>query len=286
MNNIMLVALMNEIQTIQRDLLLQFITVCERHKLRYYLFGGTCLGAIRHQGFIPWDDDLDVAMPRPDFNRLLGLKDEFKAPYFLQSVSTDHRYSYPFMKLRNSNTAFFEAVFAPTKMNHGIWIDIFPLDGMSKKIGQRKIFSIRPYWLWFRWYFSYLGNLWHLPRLDHRFFLDVLILIITLPFLPFRFNNWHARFMNKNLQCISYDEATLVGPYLTMYFNKEALPKEVFGDGVLTTFEGLSVKVPADYDKYLRHIYGDYMKLPPKEKQVGHHYHVGVSTTKSYRDYK
>ena len=282
----MLLALMNEIQKVQLDLLKQFIALCEKHGLRYYLFGGSCLGAVRHQGFIPWDDDLDVAMPRPDFNKLVALAKQFNEPYFLQTVTTDKRYSYPYAKLRNSNTSFFEMAFAQTNMNHGIWIDIFPLDGMSTRVGATKVKSIKPYLLWFRWYFSYLGNMFHLPRWHKEIWLDLLVDLITLPFIPFRFGNWNARCISRSLQKIPYEAATLVGPYLTMYFNQEALPPEVFGAGVDVMFEGLVVKAPADYHRYLSHIFGDYMKLPPTQKQVGHHYHVGVSATKSYKDYR
>jgi lipopolysaccharide cholinephosphotransferase len=277
---------MNEIQNVQRQLLKEFIAICEKHGLRYYLFGGSCLGAIRHQGFIPWDDDLDIAMPRPDFNRLIALTKEFKEPFFLQSVYSDNRYSYPYAKLRNSDTCFKEAVFAFTNMNHGIWIDIFPLDGMSKKPNATNVKSIKPYFLWFRWYFSYLSAMLHKPRFDKHFFLDIITNLISIIFFPFGILNWNSKSISKSIQKIPYEEASLVGPYLTMYFNREALPSSVFGEGVIAKFEGLEVKVPADYHRYLTHIFGDYMKLPPKEKQMGHHYHVGVSATTSYRDYK
>lgn len=277
---------MNEIQTVQLDLLRRFIDVCNDHHLRYYLFGGSCLGAIRHQGFIPWDDDLDVAMPRPDFEKLLALKHEFKDQYFLQSVYTDKRYSYPYAKLRNSDTCFKETVFATTNMNHGIWIDIFPLDGMTRKTGATSVKSLKPYWLWFRWYFSYLANLLHKPRLDRRFFTDILIDIVAILFFPFGIANWNAKSIDRSVKRIPYQEASLVGPYLTMYFNKEAMPPSVFGDGVDAMFENMKVKVPANYDTYLKNIYHDYMKLPPTSKQVGHHYHVGVSATKSYKYFK
>jgi len=277
---------MNEIQAVQRDLLIRFMAVCQKHGLRYYLFGGSCLGAVRHQGFIPWDDDLDVAMPRPDFNKLMAVADEFPQPYFLQNVHTDKRYSYPYAKLRNSSTCFREAVFGPVNMNHGVWIDIFPLDGMTTKNGATEVKGIKPYFLWFRWYFSYLANLIHKPRLDRRFLPDILVDLVAMIFFPFGILNWNAKCISRSCQRIPFDKATLVGPYLTMYFNREALPFEVFGDGIDAQFEGLTVKVPADYDRYLSHIFGNYMKLPPLEKQKGHHYHVGVSASVSYKDFK
>ncbi len=277
---------MNEIQNVQRQLLKEFIAICEKHGLRYYLFGGSCLGAIRHQGFIPWDDDLDVAMPRPDFNKLIELTKEFKDPFFLQSVYSDKRYSYPYAKLRNSNTCFKEVLFAYTNINHGIWMDIFPLDGMSRKPGATKVKSFKPHFLWFRWYFSYFSGMLHKPRFNQHFLIDILTNLVAILFFPFGIFNWNSKSISKSIQKIPYEKATLVGPYLTMYLNREALPPSVFGDGVIAKFEGLEVKVPSDYHRYLTHIFGDYMKLPPIEKQMGHHYHVGVSTTTSYHNFK
>ncbi len=276
---------MNDIQRIQLDLLQRFIAVCAEHHLRYYLFGGSCLGAIRHQGFIPWDDDIDIAMPRPDFNKLMALHREFDEPCFLQNARTDRRYSYSYAKLRHSETCYKETVFALTNMNHGIWIDIFPLDGMSKKHGVTNVRSLKPYLLWFRWYFSYLGNMWHRPRFDKLFLLDLISNLFALLFLPFAIGNWNAKCLSRSCQRISFNEATLVGPYMTMYFNREALPFSVFGNGTTAKFEGLDVKVPADFDTYLKRIYGDYMTPPKQSKQNGHH-HMAVSTTISYRKFR
>jgi lipopolysaccharide cholinephosphotransferase len=276
---------MNDIQLVQFDLLKQFIAVCEKHNLRYYLFGGSCLGAIRHKGFIPWDDDIDVIMPRPDFDKLLKLTNAFSHPYFLQSNHSEPRYCYPFAKLRNSNTTMMEWVFAPVKMNHGIWIDIFPLDGFTKRKITGKYWSIKPYTLWFRWYFSYLYSLRHPIRLSRYFFTDLLINIIAYLFLPFNINNFNTRLLEKSYRKIPIEEATLVGTYLTMYFNKEALPFDVFGNGANATFEGINVKVPADYDKYLTQIYGEYMTPPKEHKQKGHHLAKVVDPFKSYKEY-
>ena len=83
---------MTELQQVEFDLLKEFIRVCEKHSLTYYLIGGSALGAVRHKGFIPWDDDIDVGMPREDYDKLMSLHDEFKHPYFLQNFRTDRKY--------------------------------------------------------------------------------------------------------------------------------------------------------------------------------------------------
>jgi lipopolysaccharide cholinephosphotransferase len=275
---------MNDIQTVQFDLLKQFIAVCTKFKLRYYLFGGTCLGAVRHQGFIPWDDDIDVAMPRPDFDKLMGLASKFKEPYFLQNIHTDRRYSYPYAKLRNSDTCFIETVFSHVQMNQGVFIDIFPLDGMSKKPGATHVNNIKPYWLWFQWYFSYINNSLHPIKFNKRILLNLLSNFFAILFWPFNINNSNSKSIEKSCKRIPFEKATLVGPYLTMYFNKEALPFAVFGDGVDAKFEGLDVKIPADYDQYLKKIYGNYMRLPDPSKQKGHHYTTNESVSQSYKE--
>ena len=119
---------MNELQQKELDLLKEFVKFCELHNLTYFLIGGTLLGAIRHLGFIPWDDDIDVGMPRPDYDRFCELAEKhFVGDIFFQSYRSDKGYPYIFSKLRNSNTTFIEKIYRHVPMNHGVYIDIFPL---------------------------------------------------------------------------------------------------------------------------------------------------------------
>ena len=117
-----------KIWMIELDMLMEFMRVCEKHGLKYYIVFGTLLGTIRHNGFIPWDDDIDVCMPRDDYERFLKLADEFEAPVFLQIPETDPGYFYSHPKLRNSNTTGFSDIRGCFGFNSGLWIDIFPLD--------------------------------------------------------------------------------------------------------------------------------------------------------------
>ena len=117
-----------KVWAIELELLLELDRVCKKHGLRYFLMCGTLLGAVRHKGFIPWDDDADVAMPRDDYEKLLQLHDEFKHPIFLQTPYTDSGFAVSHTCLRNSNTSAISPIIKYQKMNHGLFIDIFPLD--------------------------------------------------------------------------------------------------------------------------------------------------------------
>ena len=130
---------MNALQEKQLNILKYFIKVCEKHNLQYFLVGGSTLGAIRHKGFIPWDDDIDVGMPRKDYDKFVELQSEFEGtPYFIQTFKTDPCYIYNYGKLRDSSTTFIENTFKQHRINHGVWIDIFPIDGFSKEMMPRE----------------------------------------------------------------------------------------------------------------------------------------------------
>ena len=115
------------------DLVMEYIRVCEKYGLKYSAAFGTLLGAIRHNGFIPWDDDIDICMPRDDFEKFLQLSDDFKDPYFLQTPYTDEGYYYSHAKLRNSQTTGFSDIRGCFGFNSGLWIDIVPIDYVDPK---------------------------------------------------------------------------------------------------------------------------------------------------------
>lgn len=273
---------MNELQAVMLESLKEFIRVCEKHNLTYFLVTGSALGAVRHEGFIPWDDDIDVAMPREDAKKLLALKDEFKDPYFLQHYSTDKGFTYPFMKLRNSNTTYIENFFQFHKMNHGIWIDIFIIDGMSKQ--ETLTNKAKNGWLWVLYYLVYGANFYGKPRLNN-FIPQLLLSLVSLLLFPLKINNWLIKVIDRKMQKVPYSEAKLVGAYLLWGGNKEAMPKEIYGKGREATFEGLKVIVPEHVEEYLTRRYGDFMSLPPENKRYGHHHDAGRSTTIGYKDY-
>lgn len=125
---------MKEVWAVQMDMLQELLDVCNRHNLRIYADGGTLLGAVRHNGYIPWDDDIDMIMLRPDYDKLMELAGEFRHPYFFQTVYTDPHYTHRHAQIRNSQTACWSAgrEGCEKRFNQGIFIDIFPADAIPQ----------------------------------------------------------------------------------------------------------------------------------------------------------
>lgn len=276
---------MNKLQAKQLEILKFFISICEKHNLTYYLVAGSCLGAIRHQGFIPWDDDIDVALPREDYDKLMTLTNEFEgSKYFLQNYKTDPKYLYNFAKIRDSSTTYIENFFKTYQINHGVWIDVFPLDGVSTKNEDKKKYDFKVKASWHHARFAYLYGL-RRKFSKRTFFKDLLLNIPAYLFFFANVGHYRNKMLDKKMKKIAYKDAYLVANYFTIYGAKDIHPKEVFGSGVKVKFEDIQVNVPTDYDTYLTNIYGDYMTPPSLDKQVGHHINSGFSLKKSYKEY-
>jgi lipopolysaccharide cholinephosphotransferase len=278
---------MNDLQKVEFELLKIYIDFCEKHNLRYFLVGGSALGAVRHQGFIPWDDDVDVAMPREDYDKFIELgKKEFVGEIFLQTYETDPEYPYNFAKLRNSKTTFVEWVYQFTNMNHGVWIDIFPLDGISKKQGKINFaMKWRIYRIWPRLLLIGAKSVSRYPR-KWWWILDILLDIILLPFMLFNIGHFMNKRIDKIMRKKKYEDCYYVANMQGAWFGREIVKREYFGNGTKAMFEGMEVMIPEKYDEFLTSIYGNYMKLPPIEKQVGKHNHAGYSLEIPYNEFK
>lgn len=142
---------MKQLRQIELNILQNFIDVCEKLQIQYFVVQGTLLGTIRHQGFIPWDDDIDVGMLRADYEIFIkNGQDLLPDEYFIQTHDTDPAYPHGFAKVRNSHTAFVETTCKDIHMNHGIYIDVFPFDYYPDNWISQRIFEVKKLLLRYR----------------------------------------------------------------------------------------------------------------------------------------
>ena len=276
---------MNPLQQKQLDILKAFIRVCDKHNLEYFLMYGTALGAIRHKGFIPWDDDIDVGMPRADYEKYIQLQSEYEdTPYFIQTFKSDPCYIYNYAKLRDSSTTFLENAFKNHRINQGVFIDVFPVDGMSREEGDREKIGKKNKFIWRQVYFSYLPALRR--KIHKRTWLkDILLNIVAGLFYVFDIAHYRNKRVERFVRQVPFEEAKMAGIMFGFTWRINCMPADIFRETIKVPFEDIEVKVVKQYDRYLTLLYKDYMKFPPVEQQVGHHYNSGVSLEQGYEDY-
>ncbi len=269
---------MNELQRVEFDLLQNFVNICNKLDLKYYLVCGSALGAVKYNGFIPWDDDIDVALLRDDYNIFLEKAPEMLPDYiFLQNYKSDLSFPQIYSKLRNSNTAFIEKSAADLPINHGINIDIFPLDGYPETSYAQKLFEVKK-----RIYGALLLSVYNVPRKGFSRYLNKFFNFIKLK------NHIHfvsARF-EKFISKYSSDDSLILCNHGNWQGKLDYSPREHFGSGEFFNFEGLEVRIPKEYDKYLSQKYGDYMSELPEEKQKSHHNCIVCDCNNSYKKYR
>ena len=279
--------MMNPLQEKQFEMLKVFIGICEKHNLQYFLVGGSTLGAVRHKGFIPWDDDIDVGMVRDEYDKFIKIapKELEGTEFFLQTWRSDPHFTYPFAKIRNNKTTYVEDFFANHQINHGVWIDILPIDGLTDKNIPKEKCKPRLRRYIFHIYMAYLPAL--LRKFHKRtFFKDLFFGFVGLLFYPLNIAHFHQRRLDKMAHEYPLDKATLAGNHLYYFTGRvEGLPPKIYLETTDAEFEGIKVKIQKDYDTYLKCLYGDYMKLPPENQREGHHYNTGFSLDVGWEEY-
>lgn len=259
---------LDEIKQIELRLLKQLNEICIAQGFRYYLAGGTLLGAVRHKGFIPWDDDIDVAMPRPDYERLIDYCRTNEVPFQLVCNKTDGRYGYLFAKIADRETLLVQNVCRRNSPEMGVCIDIFPLDGLADSYDEAKAQLNRTR---FARELLVAANWESFSRSKTR----------SIAYEPIRFAFFClSRFVSikkliKRIEAVyktnTFDTSKYVACVCGVYRNKEIAEYDVFSECVMLPFEGEYFSCPKKYDEYLSNIYGDYMQLPPIDKRVTHH---------------
>ncbi len=254
----------SEIKDVQMEVLSQVAEFCEKNNLRYSLYGGTLLGAIRHKGYIPWDDDIDISMPRPDFNRMIEKFPSICNKHLKLHVRKLNRnFCCPFMKVSDERTRIQE--FSRNSYKLGINIDIFPIDGLPENYTEcAKLYQKSENY----------RNLIKLKRVrltsDRAFYKNLSLLSSRVLLAPFSFG-FLVDGILKQTETRDYSESAFIGNIVWGYGIKERCRKEVYGDYIQVNFENLKLKAMAGYHEYLQNVFGDYMQYPPKEKQRSQH---------------
>ena len=249
------------------ELLRLFISVCEQLNLNYFAVEGTLLGAVRHKGFIPWDDDIDVGMKRSDYELFLQ-----KAPamlpdgFFLQTEDSDPAYAQCFAKLRNVNTVFLETTSKNLPIQHGIYIDIFPFDYYPDGRISALLFDFEKLLIRYR-----VREIYYIPS-DSKLSAANLIRKAISFISKCRFRSVKSALDYQEILIRRWSGTKRVINNGSPWKNKERFDATWLNDLTEVEFEGLRIKAPKRYDEYLRHVYGDYMTMPPMEKRVPHHY--------------
>jgi lipopolysaccharide cholinephosphotransferase len=252
--------------------LAKFIEICNDNHITYFGCGGTGIGAVRHQGWIPWDDDVDVIMPRPDYDRFIKLMSE-QLPEDFELITPYNSKTYPlyFAKFCYRPTTLVEDERIP--FVDGLYIDLFPIDGASESLEEAQQQKNR---------FAKLAN--QLNAIStHNTFAEYLGLLASpktwgrfvQKTVAFFFRKTCRKNLLKRMDDISYRydyaQCKQVCVHSGSYGIKEIYPKKWIEGTKQFTFEGMDIDLPSGYDAYLRHYFGDYMQLPPVEARVSHH---------------
>ena len=270
---------LSDIQLMMLDMMKWFNGFCVSKGITYYVVGGTMLGAARHKGFIPWDDDIDVGIPRKDYEKLLTEKELlFKGEkrYVLESFRDGKKdYDYPYAKIYDTHTTLVENCRAKTK--RGIFIDIFPLDG----IGEDKETALNNYGPILK-QINFLMTRTCALRKNRSWVKNAAILMSRLIPSAIISNQKLMHKIDEMCKSRDYESYEYVGNLVGNWGMKEIMPRIFIGNPTLYQFEDAEVYGPEEYDKYLTNVYGDWRKMPPIEKQKTHHDYLHLDLYKSY----
>lgn len=262
---------LKKLHDLELEMMLKIDEICKKHGLTYYLMGGTLIGAVRHQGFIPWDDDIDLGMPRPDYEKFLQVAErELGNEFGILTPYNTEGYQFTFSKVINKKMKIlYKNNLEVKKWN--IWIDVFPLDSMPKN---RILFFCRKYLLLYRRCMVMLSAFEDIVTQEKkkRPFYENIMLWVGRNFPLSKILDTKKQIMKfeKSLKKYPFDK----GPYMVnamgLYKFKTVFLREVYGKPSYLSFEGHMLRVPEQYDYFLRRLYGDYMQLPPENKRDHH----------------
>ena len=263
-----------EIQKIDFDMMKEFLKICKKHKLTYYIIGGTLLGAIRHKGFIPWDDDMDIAMPREDYEKFLEIAPK-ELPLDLELITFKNnlKYRYYLPRIINKKYEIVEKRYEKTSEKSNVFIDIFPIDGSPNNKLLRQVFYLRVMFhrLLVSWY--YIDTIEPDKKRNN---LDKILILLgkILPLKKLIRPKQELKKIDNMLKKYSIKTSNYIGTIMGAYRTGEMVPKNYFGNPTEYEFESVKLYGPEKYHQYLTHIYGNYMKEP--EDRQSHYSKGGI----------
>lgn len=269
-------SVLKELHDKELEILSVFVDVCKKLNIKYFAVYGTALGCVRHQGFIPWDDDIDVAMMRADFTRFIDEAPALLPKHlFLQTNHSDPNYNLSHAKLRDNNTTFLEPGWEEVKGHHGIFVDIFPWDYFPEKRGLGALFYLKR-----KFYQNAISINPKTSYIKRGGIKNVIKALLAVCAKIFRWDRHKvAQKFDMVLQRLA--KSSKVGCH---ELKSVCYDITLFDDVVSLPFENMMLDVPKGVDGYLTACYGDYMKLPPENQREPKHLEV-VDVKRSYAYY-
>ena len=255
-----------ELKKIQLDILVKVHEFCAENNIDYYLGYGTLIGAIRHKGYIPWDDDIDIGMPRPSYDKFIKLFNGKIDNLYVISPELNWNYYAPYANICDNRTVLDEATTSHRGIEVGVKIDVYPIDGVPED-EQEYLICKNNVKRWNRILTLKRDKVWFVR--NSRFVIKILHFAekFIYLFVPYSYiqKQIHNQAISHKFENSKYVDEFVFGPKNTR------IEREVFESYIDVEFEGYMLKTVKEYDKFLRLGYGDYMKLPPINKQVSHH---------------
>lgn len=255
----------DELKHVQLDILKHVDGFCRKHSIRYFMSGGSLIGAVRHKGFIPWDDDIDIMMLRPDYEKFIAeYSEKDSSCYRVHSSRLDSHFTLPYAKVDDSRTVLTEHIEHPLSL--GVNIDIFPIDILpDDHLERKRIYD----------YFKKQMMLFNLKQVavsrNRNLFKNCLLVISHFLLRPMSLHAIVQKIENNAIKYKDCDSSHHCGVVVWGYGIREVNLLSNYSSSIDVPFEDMMVPVPVGYDNYLQGVYGDYMQLPPEEKRITHH---------------
>ena len=273
---------MNAIQEKILDIYKLVGDLCDKHDIPFYAIGGTCIGAVRHKGFIPWDDDLDIAIPIQDFDRFWDVAEKELPEYLnIYTCKNKRKYRYIFGKIHNINTTFIEeSEIGYPDAYKGIFVDIMPIASIPDNPTDKKAFHKKIL------LYSKMNYIRRYPYKGMDTIKKKIIWIMMRPLCLFTKFDFFSEKWLALLRKYPLGSSSLTGyTWWDTNFEKLTFPMEDFAESLELPFEDTIINCPIKYDDYLTRQFGDYMKLPPVDQREPHMVNV-IDSNLSYEVYR